>query len=51
MLLFLIGFIVGGILGITFMAILVMGSIADRIIAHRMNNLNDISQVSKQLSN
>jgi len=51
MLLFLIGLIVGGILGITFMAILVMGSISDKIIARRMDNLNDISQVSKQLSN
>jgi hypothetical protein len=51
MLMFLLGFIVGGILGIIFMAVLVMGSIADRIIAHKKDNLTDISQFSKQLYN
>ncbi len=53
MLLFFLGFIVGGILGITLMAILAIGSIADKNKVNMLNNSNDISQVkvSKQLLN
>jgi len=49
MLLFLLGLIVGGILGITLMAILAIGSIADKNMVNMMKNFDDISQVSKQI--
>lgn len=51
MLLFLLGFMVGAILGIILMAILIIGSIADRNTEYMMRHFDNVSQVGKQIYN
>jgi len=51
MLLFLLGFMVGAILGIIIVAILISGSIADKNMEYMMRDFDNVSRASKQIYN